>query len=456
MSTPPLYAHQQATVDFCHEHACILDLSDPGTGKTRAHLTAFSEALAQDPRAKALVLAPKSILYPAWGADIEQFLPHLRYATALASNRAKAFAIDADIHITNHDAVNWLAKNPRILAPYTDIIIDEFTAFKNPNSGRSKALRSIIDAFERRRGLSGTPDPNTVLDFWHPMLLIDGGQRLGNSFWKFRSAVCAPTQVGPQSSMIKWEDRPGVEDSVAMLLSDIVIRHRFEDCVDIPPNVTHYIPFTLEPTALRAYNTLKHHAMLELQSGTVQAVHAASLAQKLLQLASGAVYDNNGDASLISTARYELILDLVRQRSHSVVAFNWTHQRDELTKLADKQGVRYAVIDGAVKYTDRLEAVRAFQNGELQVIFAHPQSAGHGLTLTRGTATIWASPTYNAEHFQQFNCRIYRAGQTQKTETILIAAEGTLETAVYDKLNGKLDRMNGLLDLLQTPTPKAA
>jgi SNF2 family DNA or RNA helicase len=101
-----------------------------------------------------------------------------------------------------------------------------------------------------------------------------------------------------------------------------------------------------------------------------------------------------------------------------------------------------------VPLIEREKAVALFQAGKLRVIFAHPQSAGHGLTLTKGTATIWVSPTYNAEHFQQFNRRIYRAGQTQRTETICIAAAGTAEEQVYEKLNGKIERMDTLMDLL--------
>jgi SNF2 family DNA or RNA helicase len=141
-------------------------------------------------------------------------------------------------------------------------------------------------------------------------------------------------------------------------------------------------------------------------------------------------------------------MDLVNERKHSVVAFNWRHERDQLIKLAEAQKVSYEVIDGATPGERRTDIVQRFQAGQITVLFCHPQSAGHGLTLTKANTTIWCSPTYNAEHFQQFNRRIYRAGQTQKTETILIAAKDTWETDVYKKLENKLSKMEELLTVL--------
>jgi SNF2 family DNA or RNA helicase len=141
-------------------------------------------------------------------------------------------------------------------------------------------------------------------------------------------------------------------------------------------------------------------------------------------------------------------MDLMEARRQCVVAFLWRHQREELERAAKKRGFKYAIIDGTVNDRARTEAVAALQRGELKAIFAHPRSAGHGLTLTAGTTTIWTSPTYNAEHYKQFNARIERAGQEDFTETILLCARDTIDEEVYDRLDGKLDSMQLLLDLL--------
>ena len=455
LTAPPQYKHQEYTVEFIKTHPRVLDLSDPGVGKTRPVIDAFYERRLNG-GGKMLAIAPKSILQPAWGDDIEKFSPNCRYVIATATNRAKAFEIDADIYITNHDAVRWLLKHPEVLEGFDTVAIDESTAFKNPQSQRSKAIRSLIDLFEYRECMTGTPNSNGILNIWHQAFLIDNGERLGTNYYQFRASVCAPEQVGPGRDMIKWVDKPGAEEAVAALLADITVRHKFEECHDIPRNKVSDIYINLNPKHRKMYEQLKEDAILELQDAQVSAVHAGVLTNKLLQLTSGAVYNTDGGASLIDTDRYELIIDLVEQRESCLVAFNWTHQRDQLMDLATKRGISFAVIDGSVKDADRIKAVNDFQNGLIKVIFAHPASAAHGLTLTKGTTTIWSSAVYDAEKFEQFNRRIYRAGQTRKTETILITARDTIEEQVFEKMKSKHHKMITLLDLLQIPTEEAA
>ena len=446
---PPLYTHQETTKNFGLTTPRVYDMSDPGTGKTRSWLEVVLARLETLP-GKVLVLAPKSILEPAWGADIQRFAKTLTFSIAHASNRARAFAAEADIYITNHDAVKWIANNMDVLTGrgFHTIIIDEITAFKHHTSQRSKALAKIVEHFDYRVGMSGTPNPNGLLDLHHQILLLDDGAHLGREFYKFRHVVCEPKQVGPNPVRhIRWDDRVGAADAVADMLDDMTVRHVFEECLDIPENNSYVVKFNLSPKHAAAYEVLKQHAMVEIENGRVTAFNAGVLANKLLQMSSGAVYVDEKVSEVFSTARYELVLDLIEAREQCVVAFNWRHQREQLTALAEKRKIKFAVLDGSVSHTRRVTAVDDFQNGFIKVIFAHPATASHGLTLTKGTSTIWASPVYNAEHFQQFNRRIYRAGQERKTETVLIAANNTIDEEVYDKLAVKLDRMADLLEM---------
>jgi len=451
----PLYEHQQQTVDFLADNPRALITSDPGTGKTRSVLEHYAQVKKSDPKTgRMLVLAPLSILKPSWADDIAEFTPQISAVVAYAKNREKAFRTSADIVITNHDAVKWLAKNAEeLLKGFDWLVIDEFTAYKRHTSQRSKAVANIRRYFKHRIALSGTPNSNTILDIWHPTLLIDDGERLGHKYFSFRAQVCEPKQIGPARNMVQWLDKEDAEERVAASLKDITIRHKFEDCLSIPENTKHIIYTDLSPKHAQIYHDFKNDALLELESGDyIEAVHAGVLVKKLLQIVSGAIYDSEGVAHLIDTARYELVISLIKERKHSVCAFNWTHERNALCALAKKSGISHAVIDGSVRTNIREEIVADYQAGKYQVLFAHPQSAAHGLTLTRGTTTIWISPTYNAEHFQQFNRRIYRAGQTKATETILISARGTWEEAVYAKLDTKLERMSSLLDLFKQLT----
>ncbi len=437
------FKHQQVTTQFILDQPRCLNTSDPGTGKTRSVLDAFDKL--NTLHKKLLVIAPLSILEASWGDDIKKFTPHLTYAFSYAKNRHEAFTADVDIVITNHDAVKWLVKNQHFLKDFTMVCIDEFTAFKNKDSQRSKAALRIMHNFERRVAMSGTPNANSIVDIWHPTLMIDDGQRLGTRFYGFREQVCTSQYNGFGNV---WTDKDDAELTVAAALGDINIRYELEECLDMPEHSTSFRYVTLPKKVMAQYQTLMNDSVLYTGAGTINAINAGVLVRKLLQLCTGSIYDSNGEAQNLHKGRYELVMDLVNERAHSVVAFNWRHERDQLVQLADAQKVSYEVIDGDTPAEKRTDIVQRFQAGQIKVLFCHPQSAGHGLTLTKANTTIWCSPTYNAEHFQQFNRRIYRAGQTQKTETILIAAKETWETDVYQKLESKLNRMEELLTVL--------
>lgn len=445
---PPLFDHQEDSVQFKVQNLRVLDESDPGTGKSRTVLEAFSRLLAEDKVDYLLVLAPLSILRPSWAADCAKFTPHLECSVVTAKEKFTALPPEtmAHIYVANHDAVKWMKgwKPPGRWA----LCVDEFTVYKHRTSQRSKAIAGLRAYFDIRWMLSGTPNPNGVLDMWHPSYLCDDGERLGRQFWGFRAQVCTPEATGPGGQYTVWKDKPHAPQIVADRLKDITFRVKLEDCLDMPENHQYTMEVELPKKLMLQYRQLQRDAAIEHESGAkITAIHAGAKAQKLLQLCAGAVYDGEGGYKVFDTSRTDLALELIQARAHSVVAFNWKHQRDLLVEGATRLGITFGVIDGSVPLTEREVLVHRYQAGELQTLFCQPQSCSHGLTFTRGTATIWTSPTINAEHFQQFNRRIYRAGQTQRTETICIAAKDTREVDVYDRLGDKLARMDDLLQL---------
>jgi len=448
-----LWPHQRFTLDFCLAHDRVLDTSDAGTGKTAAHLIRYS--LRPKPRGRLLVLCPKTLMVTAWGEDCEKFTPELTMSFAFASQREEAFQMDTDVVVMNHDGVKWLAdkKNLKYLAEFDHLVIDEFGAFKHPTSQRSKAASQIRKFFEYRYALNGTPNPNSVMELWHPALLIDDGKRLGTSYTRLRSSVQVPTQVGPMSNHIRWDDKPGANQAVNELLSDITVRHAFEDVMThVPPNHKDVKRFSLSPRAQKAYEKMETDLIMALEEGEViSAIHAASLRTKLLQIASGAVYNSDGEGaySIIDSTRYELIGDLVEERQHSVVFFNWKHQRDLLCQEFESRGLSFALIDGSVPQRERDKIVRDYQAGKYRTILLHPRTGAHGLTLTRGDTTIFASPIYEADLLKQGIHRIVRGTQDKITNTILVEAKNTVEAQVYARLDEKSSRMHDLLDLMK-------
>lgn len=440
----PQWKHQKKTLRLLKREKRTLDASDPGTGKTRAHI----DSLKWSPGA-CLVIAPKSLLESAWAEDFAKFAPHLKLSVAYAENREDAFKVDADVYITNTDATKWLAKKPaKFFKKFSTLIIDEIQYFKHRTSQRSKALRKISKYFDYRRGMGATLTPNSVCDVWHPMLVIDDGKRLGTVYTHFRNAVSVPVQVGPMPNHIRWEDKKGAEAAVEGLLKGITIRHDFAEVMDVPENRQYYVPFSMNARHKKLYLELEKQAYVELSTKAVTAVNAAALRTKLLQMASGAVYSSPGDYEVVDTDRYELILDLIEARKHSVVFINWDHQRDQLIKLAKSRGVVHCAFDKTVTPKRRVELVKAYEMGFFQTIFMNYKTGAHGLTLVKGTATIWPSPIYEPDFLKQGKHRVYRGGQTDKTETILVKANGTVELQVYDRLNTKGARMNKFADLI--------
>lgn len=446
-----LYDHQEKSKKKILANNSVFNSSDPGTGKTISHLTAYASRKTEG---KCLVLAPLSILESSWADDCLKATPELKTSIAYARNREQAFAEEADIYITNHDAIKWIALKCKetkgaFLRDFSELIIDEVTAFKNHTSARSKALISIRHHFKYRSALTGTPATQSLLDMWSMIFIIDDGKRLGDSYYKYRNNVAYGKQVGAHAHAIRWEDKPGARENISMQLADINIRYAKEDCLNLPEHNIYTVYTTLSKSIMGKYRQMAKQSVLDLTNGEIDAVNAAVRANKLLQICTGAIYDGDKQKHILHTERYAQVIELVKQREWPcVVAFNWRHEREELVKLANKENISYEIIDGTVGANTRTHIVREFQQGKIKMLVVHPQSAGHGLTLTRGKTTIWCSPTPNAEHFLQLNARIYRAGQTDKTETILIAARNTRELTIYDMLQGKTDRVANILDLL--------
>lgn len=438
--------HQTFSLKFLEKKNVAFDASDPGTGKTYVQIMDFVRRHKKNKLAL-LVLCPKSLMRAAWANDIKKFAPHLRVSLCYAQGRTDSLNADADVYIVNVDGVKDLAKitGKKFWSKFGMLVIDESDAYMTPTSQRSKAVAKIASKFEVRRCLSGTPTGNTICNIWHQYFILDGGKRLGNSYFKFRGACCMPQQNGPKAEHLVWVDKPGIELLVGELVKDITLRHKFEDCVDIPENHKYSVSFQLTPKHRKLYEEFVENSMAEVEGKVIAAVNAAVLAGKLLQSASGAVYDGRGGWATLATERYELACDLAEARKQAVIFYHWDHQLDGLIKEATSRKLRFKVWDA-----DHPELAEEFQCGAFDYLFAHPASAGHGLTLTAGEATIWVSPTHNLRHYLQGLKRVHRIGQTKKTETIMILAEDTVDEKVWARTTDKNFNAVALLNELQT------
>ncbi len=441
-----LMKHQVEFGQLWHEMDNILNLSGCGTGKT---LSVIDAVKTYWPNAKVLVLAPLSILRTAWGGDLDKFWPESKYGVAYARNRKKVFGeYDNQWVITNHDAVKAILKDG-LFVDFDILVVDEADVFRNRTSQRTKALLTIANHFKHKTLMTGTPTPRSVTDIWSLAYAIDKGERLGKNFFAFRGQVCNARPVPGVPNATKWEDKPEAMGQVSGMLADITQRVQLDDVAELPDTIVREINVELPAKLRRLYEEMRRESMMLLETGQiVDAVHAGARRQKLLQILSGSVYsDLKGGYVDMHPDRHNLVLDLVEEADHSLVGFNWQHQKDGLVKGAKSRGLTFGVIDGKTPVKERESLVNDYQAGKLQVLFCHPQSAGHGLTLTRAQRVIWASPNDRADLYVQFNHRMRRKGQERRTEIIHIAAEHSMEEGVYDNMLGKKGRQDELLGL---------
>lgn len=441
------YAHQRKFADLWFSVKRALNFDGCGTGKT---LSCIHAVKTYWPGARVCVIAPLTILEVAWGHDLKFGWAETTYgiASGTAAKKRKVFESDRQWVITNHDSIKMMIEEG-YEKQFDIMIVDEGDAFRNRTSQRSKAMMIASQNIPIFTLMTGTPTPNSITDIWHLAMLVDGGERLGSNFWGFRQQVCDAKPVyGAPPGAMTYTDKPGANDHVTLMLSDISSRVTLDSVAELPETITRDITIKLPPKLRGQYEYLLKESIMLLENGEIiNALHAGARTQKLLQTVSGAIYDEFGEARGIHTDRDRLVLDLVQETDACLVAFNWTHQRDGLVAEARRRKLSYAVIDGSVAASKRADIVERFQRGELAVLFAHPQSAGHGITLTRANRIIWASPTYRADLYEQFNHRPIRLGQTRKTEIIHIAAENTVEEQVYTKL---ISKQISMLDLLHT------
>lgn len=441
-----LRKHQRQFANFWAQHGKVFNFSGCGTGKTLSCIDTIKQNW---PGERVLVLAPLSILETAWGGDLDKFWPETTYTVAYAKNREKAFQSDSQWVITNHDAVKVILENGWH-TKFDVLIIDEGDAFRNRTSARSKALNSIANFFDKVTLMTGTPMPKTVLDVWNLAFVVDKGERLGRNFFAFRGQVCTPKPIPGVPNAMNWQDKDNAKDIVGSMLADITYRVELDDVEELPETVVRTVEVNLPAKVRRMYESMRKESLLLLESGElVDAIHAGARRQKLLQMMSGAVYSDTGVKDL-HPDRTKLVMDMAQETDHAIVAFNWRHQKEALVKEAKARKMAFAVIDGTVSASKRPQIVRDYQAGLYDVIIVHPQSAGHGITLTRANRIIWASPPDRADLYEQLNHRVKRIGQKRRTEIIQIAARETVEEQVYEQMLGKKGRQDDLLLLFST------
>lgn len=446
--------HQQLAGDFLREHNRAALLLDMGLGKTVITLTRLSELFEDFAIEKALVIAPKRVAEDTWTREAAKWdhLTGLRVVPVLGDqkHRLAALAAPGDIYVINRENVQWLVETFGKRWDFDAIIIDELSSFKSPKAKRWRCLKRVAKLAKIVWGLTGTPAGNGYIDLWPEMFLIDGGDRLGHTLGEFRTKWFSPG-AHKGNIVYEWRLKPGAKEDIDRRLSDICLSMSKEDWLTLPPVVHNTVTVRMDAKERKLYDQLRRDCVLPLLGGELadmknfdQAIvggTAATLSGKLLQMANGAVYDEDGGVVHIHDRKLDALADIAEEAHGQslLVFYSYRHDIDRI-----RERFPQAVEIGGS------ETITAWNAGEIPMLLCHPASAGHGLNLQQGGHIIvWFGLPWSLELYQQANARLNRMGQGQSVIVHHVVCEGTLDEKVLSALTEKDAVQKGLLDALK-------
>lgn len=449
------HAYQQHCIDKIIDIKKIGLFLDMGLGKTVTTLTAVRELKYNRFQVrKVLVIAPKKVAEGTWTKEKDKWehTKLLRISPVLGSltKRIRALNTPADIYITNRENVVWLVDYYRNSWPFDMVVVDESSSFKSHTAKRFKALASVGGHIDRLVELTGTPSPNGLNDLWAQVFLLDGGERLGKKYTQFRERYFDPGDRG-NNVIYNYRVKPGSEGSILDKISDICISMKAEDYLQLPDVTYHEIPVELDAKSAKAYQELEREMVLELpEEDDISVTSAAALSNKLLQLANGAVYDEDRNVHEIHNCKIEAFMELVEslQGKPALVFYNYQHDRDRLLNALSKTGLRVRELKTPKDEDD-------WNQRNIDILLAHPASAAYGLNLQDGgNHVIWFGLTWNYELYTQANKRLHRQGQTEKVIIHHLIGTGTRDEDVMQALSKKDNVQNWVMQSLKARIEK--
>ena len=441
--------YQQYATEYIKSHPVAAVLLDMGLGKTAISLTALLDLLFDSFEAhRILVIAPLRVARDTWPAEIEKWdhLSMLTYSVAVGSEKDRKDALmrDADIYIINRENVQWLVEQSGIPFTFDTVIVDELSSFKNHQSKRFKALMKVRPRIKRIVGLTGTPSANGLMDLWAEFKVLDMGQRLGRFIGMYRNNYFRPDKRNGQI-IYSYKLLPGADKAIYKQISDITISMKATDHLKMPELVMNTHTVELSDDEREHYDELKQTLVLQLPEKEITVANAAALTGKLLQMANGAIYDDDGDHIHIHDRKLDALEDLIEGANGKPVLVAYWFKHD-LERIKSRFKVR------EIKSSSD---IREWNAGKIPVAVIHPASAGHGLNLqTGGSTLIWFGLTWSLELYQQTNARLWRQGQQDTVVIHHIITDDTVDGRVLKALQSKEKIQDSLIAAVKAELSK--
>ncbi len=425
--------YQRYAAEFIIAHPISALLLDMGLGKTSITLTAINDLLFDSFEVhKVLVVAPLRVARDIWSAEIEKWehLKNLRYSVVVgtAQERISALCAPADIYIINRENIQWLVEESGLPFDFDMAVIDELSSFKNHQSKRFRAFLKSRPKLKRIVGLTGTPAGNGLMDLFAEFKLLDMGERLGRLIGQYRNAYFQPDK---RNGMVvySYKPLPNAEQQIYDKISDITISMKAADHLIMPELVSTEYMVQLSENEKEKYYRLKKDLIFSTEDNEVTAANAASLSNKLSQMANGAVYSDDESVIQIHDRKLDALEDIIESMNGKplLVAYWFKHDLERIRKQFDVREIKSS------------EDISDWNSGKIPVALIHPASAGHGLNLQSGGSTlVWFGLTWSLELYQQTNARLWRQGQSADTVVIQhIIAKGTIDEQIMKVLKSK-------------------
>ena len=436
------HSYQRHATAFVEDHPQAAILLGMGLGTTVITLTAIWNLLLDSFQARrVLVVAPLRVARDTWPAEATKWdhLAGLTIAVAVGSKaqRLDALAAEAMVTVINRENVPWLVRHLGTAWPFDMVVIDELSSFKNHRAQRFTALANVRPKINRIVGLTGTPASNGLMDLWAQFRLLDEGQRLGRFISHYRNRWFVPDKRNGQQ-IFTYKPCPGAEEEIYKAISDMTLSMRTSDHLQLPELTITTHTVALEPTERKVYEQLRDEMVLDLNGRVIDAANAAALSGKLLQLASGALYDEHGEVVEVHSRKLDALEDLIEAANGQplLVAYWFKHDRQRIT-------TRFPHARELTTSAD----IADWNQGEIPLALIHPASAGHGLNLQAGgSLLVWFGLTWSLELYQQTNARLWRQGQKSRTVVIQhIVTASTIDGQILNALKRKDKTQSALI-----------
>ena len=415
---------------------------DMGLGKTVITLTAIQNLIYDSFEArKVLIVAPRKVAESTWQDEAKKW-EHLdlKFSTVLGTVRQREAALrkEVDCYVINRENVVWLCQYYKFKLPFDMLVIDESSSFKNPSAKRFRALRKCRGCFRRVVILTGTPAPNTLIDLWSQVYLLDGGAALGRTLTGYQDTYFKPDRMNGYIVYRYKLKSAAAEKAIYDAIEPLCMSLKAEDYLRLPKRIDNVIHVELPEKARKIYEAMARDLVLSVgDPEEITAVNAAALSNKLLQMANGRAYTDEGKVLDIHTAKVEALEEIVEANAGKpiLVFYAYRHDLDVLKKqFPESRDLIWS------------QDLKDWNAGKVPMLLAHPASTAYGLNLQEGGHIIvWYGLTWSLELYQQACARLYRQGQKKPVVIHHLVAKGTVDEQVMKALSTKAAGQEALL-----------